>query len=112
MVPEWDWLTIYEGGKLTLANVPDAPWFNSKDPHAAFVFTDVVVLNRTRSTRYINTEPGRLDFELSGVSDGVVFMGSYLGIPAVIDDNPVTAGDQLGSALLKISEERSCDRRR
>jgi hypothetical protein len=84
--PAWDWVTIYDGGTLTLFNQPGAPWYNKKDPDPNFLYSGVSVLNFTRSTRYATTgDPNRLDFQLTGFGDDVVFEGTYSGTPKQVD---------------------------
>jgi hypothetical protein len=81
--PNWDWVTIYRGGTLTLKNIPGAPWYTKRDPQGTeYVFTDIKVVNYTRSTRYTD---GQLDFALTGymADGGAIFFGAYSGVPHI-----------------------------
>jgi hypothetical protein len=102
---EWDFLTIYWGGKLVLKNVPGAPWYNKKDPALEFVYNDVWVINMTRSWPTYGLT-GQLDFQLTGFGDGIVIEGTYSGVPKLVSVSPYVVGDDLASAKIKVGKAK------
>jgi hypothetical protein len=102
---EWDWLTKYEGGKLTLTNAPGAPWFAPCDNATTFEMDFPTVWVKTRSTRYATTNAGYLEFVLTGRSHSYEIKASFAGMPTYTPQtNGVLASGDLLSAKIWIGK--------
>jgi hypothetical protein len=99
--PAWDWVTVYEGGVLTLANVRGAPWFSPCSPSEPMVIPYESVTVKTRSTRFTD---GTLEFELSGRAHGVSIHATYSGKPTITPvEGDVLASGELDTARVAIA---------
>jgi hypothetical protein len=96
--PAWDWVTVYEGGVLTLANAEGAPWYGPCGPQAPMSVAFESVTVKTRSTRFTD---GTLEFELTGHAQGVSILATYSGKPTI---TPTDAGDVLVSGELSTAK--------
>jgi hypothetical protein len=98
---EWDWLTKYEGAKLSLANVAGAPWYSKcegNDVVFEVLFPEVWV--KTRSDRYAATNAGYIEFMLTATNGAYSLRATYAGTPAYTPEVTATTSNLVASAAL------------
>ena len=101
------YFTTYQGGTLTLGNLPDNPWSNSRDPHTRF---QVILESTTVETcKYPGTRQSSFSLSSRGKFadypgyEAIVSARYDKGFPQVEPGDPIVISGELSQARISIS---------